>query len=122
MKNIWVLYRKELKSYYSSWIAYLLMAFFAVIFGLTSRGEGTLINIILAQYYGRNSFGAISGFVNPFNMLGLGFGPLAASIAFDLTGSYRAVLNVFAAISLLSALLLWIARRPELSHKKEVIL
>jgi ABC-2 type transport system permease protein len=33
VKNIWVLYRKELKSYYSSWIAYLLMAFFAVIFG-----------------------------------------------------------------------------------------
>ncbi len=33
MKNIWVLYRKELKGYYSSWIAYLLMAFFAVIFG-----------------------------------------------------------------------------------------
>jgi ABC-2 type transport system permease protein len=33
MKNIWVLYRKELKSYFSSWIAYLLMAFFAVIFG-----------------------------------------------------------------------------------------
>ncbi len=33
MKNIWIIYRKELKSYYSSWIAYLLMAFFAVIFG-----------------------------------------------------------------------------------------
>ncbi|MGE5569873.1 MAG: ABC transporter permease [Rhodospirillales bacterium] len=33
MKNIWVLYRKELKSYFSSWIAYLLMAFFAVVFG-----------------------------------------------------------------------------------------
>lgn len=33
MKNIWVIYRKELKSYFSSWIAYLLMAFFAVIFG-----------------------------------------------------------------------------------------
>lgn len=33
MKNVWVIYRKELKSYYSSWIAYLLMAFFAVIFG-----------------------------------------------------------------------------------------
>lgn len=33
MKNILVLYRKELKGYYSSWIAYLLMAFFAVIFG-----------------------------------------------------------------------------------------
>jgi ABC-2 type transport system permease protein len=33
MKNAWIIYRKELKSYYSSWIAYLLMAFFAVIFG-----------------------------------------------------------------------------------------
>lgn len=33
MKNVWVIYRKELKSYFSSWIAYLLMAFFAVIFG-----------------------------------------------------------------------------------------
>lgn len=33
MKNIWVIYRKELKSYFQSWIAYLLMAFFAVIFG-----------------------------------------------------------------------------------------
>jgi ABC-2 type transport system permease protein len=33
LKNIWVIYRKELKSYFSSWIAYLLMAFFAVIFG-----------------------------------------------------------------------------------------
>ena len=33
MKNIWILYRKEMKSYFSSWIAYLLMAFFAVIFG-----------------------------------------------------------------------------------------
>jgi len=33
MKNAWIIYRKELKGYYSSWIAYLLMAFFAVIFG-----------------------------------------------------------------------------------------
>jgi ABC-2 type transport system permease protein len=33
LKNIWIIYRKELKGYYSSWIAYLLMAFFAVVFG-----------------------------------------------------------------------------------------
>lgn len=33
MKNVWIIYRKELKSYFASWIAYLLMAFFAVIFG-----------------------------------------------------------------------------------------
>jgi ABC-2 type transport system permease protein len=33
MRNVWIIYRKELKSYFSSWIAYLLMAFFAIIFG-----------------------------------------------------------------------------------------
>ncbi len=85
---------------------------FAVLFGLTSRGEGTLVNIILAQYYGRSSYGAISGFVNPFNMLGLGFGPLLSSVTFDATGSYEAVFYVFAVVSLLSALLLWLAKKP----------
>ena len=85
---------------------------FAVVFGLTSRGEGTLVGIILAQYYGRNSYGAISGFVYPFNMLGLGFGPLISSISFDLSGSYQAVFSVYVAVSLVSALLLWLARKP----------
>ena len=33
MRNIWTIYRKELKSYFASPIAYLLMAVFALIFG-----------------------------------------------------------------------------------------
>ena len=33
MKNIWIIYRKEINSYFASPIAYLLMAIFAVIFG-----------------------------------------------------------------------------------------
>ena len=88
---------------------------FAVLFGLTSRGEGTLVNIILAQYYGRSSYGAISGFVFPFNMLGLGFGPLISSVSFDLTGSYQVIFSVFVAASMLSAILFWLAKKPTLS-------
>jgi sugar phosphate permease len=68
---------------------------FAVFFGLTSRGGGVLLSIILAEYYGRSSFGAIHGFVYPFSMIGLGFGPLISSFFFDLTGSYTVVLNNF---------------------------
>jgi MFS family permease len=86
---------------------------FAVLFGLAARGEGTLINIILAQYYGRSSYGAISGFVFPFHMLGLGFGPLVSSYSFDLTGSYQALFNVFIVISMIGALLLWLAKKPK---------
>jgi ABC-2 type transport system permease protein len=33
MRNIWTIYRKELKTYFSSWIAWMLMAFFAFVFG-----------------------------------------------------------------------------------------
>ncbi len=33
MRNIWTIYRKELKSYFSSWVGYAIIAFFAVVFG-----------------------------------------------------------------------------------------
>lgn len=85
---------------------------FAVLFGLTSRGEGALVNIILAQYYGRRSYGTISGFVFPFNMVGLGFGPLISSISFDLSGSYHSVLNVYIAVSIAASVLFWFAKKP----------
>jgi len=85
---------------------------FSVIYGLTLRGEGTLFNIILAQYYGRGSYGAISGFVLPFHMLGLGFGPMISSLSFDFTGSYQAVFSVYIAISITTALLLLCAKKP----------
>lgn len=87
---------------------------FAVLFGLTSRGGSTLVNIILAQYYGRDSFGAISGFMTPFTMVGLGLGPTIGAVCFDLTGSYDVVFIVFAAVSVLVAGLLWLARKPPL--------
>jgi MFS family permease len=87
---------------------------FAVIFGLTSRGEGTLVNIILAQYYGRGSFGAINGFVMPFHNIGLGFGPLISSVSFDLTGSYQGLFTIFIGASMVAALLFWLAKKPAL--------
>jgi len=33
VRNVWTIYRKELRSYFASWVAYALIAFFAVIFG-----------------------------------------------------------------------------------------
>ncbi len=90
---------------------------FAVLFGLTSRGGSTLVNIILAQYYGRDSFGAISGFITPFTMVGLGLGPSLGAICFDLTGSYEIVFVVFAAASVLVAALLWLAKKPPLPSR-----
>ena len=39
---------------------------FAVLFGLAARGESSIILMMQANYYGRRSFGAISGFSTPF--------------------------------------------------------
>ncbi|MBI4494003.1 MAG: MFS transporter [Chloroflexi bacterium] len=85
---------------------------FAVLFGMSSRGESTLVNIILAQYYGRRFFGSISGFVNPFMLGGVGLGPSVSALAFDLTGAYQVVFICFAGTSTLAAVLLWLARPP----------
>jgi sugar phosphate permease len=86
---------------------------FAVLFGLTSRGEGTLLNIILAQYYGRGSYGTISGFVQPFTMAGLAAGPLLASAIFDLTGTYSGIFLAYACLWVLGAGCMWLAKKPE---------
>jgi MFS family permease len=85
----------------------------AALYGLIARGEGTLVNMVLAQYYGRESYGRIAGVTSPFNMAALGLGPLAASLSYDLTGAYTTVYAVFGFTYLISAVLLWLARKPE---------
>jgi len=85
---------------------------FAILFGLTSRGEDTLVNIILAQYYGRDAYGTITGFVYPFHMLGLGLGPIVASISFDVTGSYHAVFSFFVFAAVAASACIWLAKKP----------
>jgi MFS family permease len=100
----------------SLWMALI----FSVLFGLAARGESSLVLMIVAQYYGRNSYGTISGFIGPFQMLGLGLGPLLASISFDVSGSYKGVFVIFSAGYLFAAALMWFARRPSLPKNVEL--
>ncbi|HSQ14197.1 MAG TPA: hypothetical protein VLM90_14305, partial [Candidatus Deferrimicrobium sp.] len=83
-------------------------------FGISARGgTAVLTQIMLAHYFGRRSFGAISGVLEPFHKGGLGLGALVAGAAFDWSGNYRAALLFFLTSYLLSALLVFFARRPE---------
>lgn len=92
-----------------------LMAYlFGVLFGISARGgTAVLTQILLAHYFGRRSFGAISGVLEPFHKGGLGVGALVAGVAFDWSGNYRAVFLFFLASYLLSAVLVFFARRPQ---------
>jgi MFS family permease len=85
---------------------------FALLFGLNARGAGVLMQILIARYFGRASFGAISRVLDPFHKSGLGLGALLAGIVFDYAGGYQPVFTIFLLSYLLSALLIFLARRP----------
>lgn len=89
------------------------MAFiFALGFGLSARGGGALIMLIIVQYYGRRFYGSISSFISMAQTIGLGLGPLFASMSFDATGSYRSIFLIFVSMLLVAAGLMWSAKAP----------
>jgi MFS family permease len=85
---------------------------FALLFGLNARGAAVLTQVLISRYFGRRSFGAISSVLDPFHKGGLGLGALFAGIAFDFTGNYQAIFMIFGASYVVSALLIFLARRP----------
>lgn len=85
---------------------------FALVFGLSARGQDTLVHVLLAHYFGRTYFGSISGLARSISLSGLGVGPLLAGAAFDLTGSYQGVFAGFLCAFLVAAGLVLLARRP----------
>ncbi len=65
-----------------------IMALSMAIFGLGIGGMMFLQNFIWADYFGRESVGAIRGIVNPINLVVGGLGAPAAGYVRDITGSY----------------------------------
>ncbi|MCX6023091.1 MAG: MFS transporter, partial [Chloroflexi bacterium] len=89
---------------------------FAACFGLFARGESALINILLAHYYGRQNFGAITGFTRPFQAGAGAVGPVVAGMTFDMTGRYIGAFSVLIGMFLTAALLMFLARKPALPN------
>lgn len=86
---------------------------FAILFGLAARGESSITVMIQAEYFGRDSFGAISGFSTPFQQVSLGFGPTIAALIYDISASsYTIAFMVFSVFYAGAALCIWFARKP----------
>jgi MFS family permease len=84
----------------------------SALYGLAARGEGALFNLLLASYFGRGHYGAISGFFQQFSSVGLGLGPFVGALAFDMAGSYTGLFLGLAATYLATALVLLVFVRP----------
>ncbi|MBI4308016.1 MAG: MFS transporter [Chloroflexi bacterium] len=84
----------------------------ALVYGLALGGLIGLIPTMWADYFGRESLGAIRGFTFPW-VLGLSaIAPAFAGWVYDVGGSYVGAFIPFAGFYLLSALLVAVARPP----------
>ena len=80
--------------------------------GLVVRGEGALIGIIIANYFGRWSYGAISGVLTTFQLAGLGVGPLIGALIHARVESWSILFTCLAAFYGLAAVFFWSAKKP----------
>lgn len=94
----------------SVWTAYL----FAVLWGFFSNTVGTLEHMLLAQYFGRGSFGAILGSLGPLQTTALGVAPVFGSKLFEYTHSYSVVFIILMAMYAGAGLLILLAKAPRL--------
>lgn len=95
---------------HSVWTAYL----FAVLWGFFSNTVGTLEHMLLAQYFGRGSFGAILGSLGPLQTGALGASPVFGSYLLTFTHSYTLVFMVLMAMYAGAGLLILLAKAPRL--------
>ena len=86
---------------------------FALVWGVFSGAVGSMENMMLAQYYGRDSYGSLLGLFSPFQTAALGLGPSLASVLRTISGSYGMLYVVMVAAYLASAALLYLARAPQ---------
>jgi cyanate permease len=70
---------------------------------------------VYAEYFGRESLGSIRGAVAPVQMLFNATGPVLAGLVFDVTGSYDRIFWAYAAVLLLAATWMALARPPRLA-------
>ena len=82
-----------------------------VIWGAATGGLNVLGGMLIANYFGRHSFGSISGIMGPFQIIGLGLGPIIGAIMYDATGGYM-YLFAFAVMAYLAATLLFFFAKP----------
>ena len=82
-----------------------------ILYGTIAGGLNILGHMMIAQYFGRSSFGSITGLMGPFQTGALGLGPTLGALLYRITGGYRAI-YLFGVLSYMLAFACIIATRP----------
>ena len=83
----------------------------AIIFGVAAGMRNVIEVLLLANYFGRASLGAIKGFTAPFRMISP-LGPVLAAFIRDETGSYTGAFILFAGVAVMMLVLMVLATQP----------
>ena len=82
-----------------------------ILYGTIAGGLNILGHMMIAQYFGRSSFGSITGLMGPSQTGALGLGPTLGALLYRITGGYRAI-YLLGVLSYILALACIIAARP----------
>jgi MFS family permease len=88
---------------------------FGVMYGTAAGIQITNNQVIWADFFGRNSIGAIRGLISPIQYFTNALGPFAAAVWFDQTGGYRGIFTIGIVLLIASAAMAASARKPTLN-------
>ena len=86
---------------------------YAFLFGAAVGGIIVVPPIAYADYFGRQSLGAIRGVTEPFVALGQAIGSVLSGAVYDITGTYQGAFLAYAALGAAVILLLLLAKPPQ---------
>ena len=84
----------------------------SVAWGIASGGIPIVGSMMIGEYFGRRSFGAVSGLTGPFRTAAMGLGPAMGALLVNATGGYVAIFAVAVASYVLAAALTYSVRYP----------
>ncbi len=93
---------------------------FAVVQGVFFGAIQLYQTLVFADYYGRASQGAIRGAITPVWMVANSLGPLAATLVFDATGTYRPIMLAYVGIGIVVMIGAALAAPPPQRSKGEM--
>jgi MFS family permease len=85
----------------------------ASLFGISLGGMLVVPSVSFADYFGRESLGAIRGIAEPFVAFGQAIGALMSGIIYDMSGSYDTAFYTMAIIAVFAVLLTVTATIPK---------
>jgi len=85
---------------------------FMIVYSLAYGGLASLQEPIRADYFGIKAFATIQGVSRSITTAGTFMGPIIAGLFYDFTKSYAVAFTIFAAVALLSMLLMFLAKPP----------